>query len=75
MKITNKPKLNQVTFPVLMENVTNNSVFLFINNVTGVVVVAKSNGYEVGHTYNNLISCHDRTNWRVYTGEITLSND
>lgn len=75
-KISHNSCEEKSEFPVLMQDVDSDLVVMFINESSGVVVnTNKLGANELGEYDESWENCTDRTEWKKFKGEITLSND
>ena len=75
--ITKKEKEEEkikIKFPLIAKSKHNGSVVIFLSDTEGVVIT----GYQFlkeGERYDDLVSCRDKTEWKILTGKIIIELD
>ena len=70
------PKLI-LEYPVLMKSITTDSVILFTNTTTGMVVNVNQSSIEgstLGEYSDKWVDCNDSGKWEIFKGKIELEN-
>jgi len=64
-------------YPVLMKSITTDSVILFNNTTTGMVVNVNQSSIEgstLGEYSDKWVDCNDSGKWEIFKGKIELEN-
>lgn len=65
-------------YPILMKSITTDSVILFTNTTTGMVVNVNQSSMEgstLGGEYSDKwVDCNDSGKWEIFKGKIELEN-
>ena len=65
----------ELDFPILMEAVSSGKMVLFTSEKAGTVVEISSSSDEVGYYSDRWIDASNTEYWKVFEGELRLSND
>ncbi|NRA81674.1 MAG: hypothetical protein HRU18_26035 [Pseudoalteromonas sp.] len=65
----------ELNFPILMESLTTDTVVLFTSEKTGTVVKKGEDIDEVGYYSRVWLEASNTEYWKVFEGELRLSND
>lgn len=63
-----------VNFPALMESRLNGAVVLFVNETSGTTLRCGTSVDLIGEYSESWITAYNGTQWRPFSGEITLYN-
>ena len=70
-------KISELSYPVLMKNITNKMIVMFFNPNEGVLLHlgnAELQEKHLGKLSTNWLEAHNREHWIEFNGSITISN-